>query len=136
MDEEAVLERRIGVTELVVYETGVMEGFEGMYREELGRWEQQQQGTAAEEQTQPQNLPWTVVFSPTGTDALLQILDSSQPEGSRGRRSYIATIGPTTRDHLRKQHGVEPDVCAATPSPQGIAEGIREFLSRQMGSDA
>jgi len=49
--------------------------------------------------------------------------------GERTRcRTYIATIGPTTRDFLREKFGFEPDVCAAKPSPEGVEEGIREFM--------
>ena len=40
----------------------------------------------------------------------------------------IATIGPTTRDYLRQQFGFEADVCAKTPTPRGLEEGIEECL--------
>ncbi len=45
-----------------------------------------------------------------------------------GPRFVIATIGPTTRDHLRDKFGFEPDVVAETPSPEGVGEGVRAFL--------
>ncbi|KAG5303511.1 NADH-ubiquinone oxidoreductase [Histoplasma capsulatum G186AR] len=98
---------------------------------------------------------WVVVFSPTGCDAMLRTLGMipvSEREGIDGdgistsmnrgeeeekekkrikgalRDCYIATIGPTTRDHLRGRYGVEPDVCAEIPSPEGVGKGIQEFL--------
>ena len=44
------------------------------------------------------------------------------------RSTYVATIGPTTRDFLRNCFGYEPDVCAEKPSPEGVEMGIRAFL--------
>ncbi|KAL2404885.1 hypothetical protein ABEF93_008103 [Exophiala dermatitidis] len=41
----------------------------------------------------------------------------------------IVTIGPTTRDHLKTQFGFDADVCAAKPSPEGVGEGVKAFLS-------
>ncbi len=54
------------------------------------------------------------------------------PERSKTqeKRIYIATIGPTTRDHLRRSLGFEPHVCAQSPTPQGVGEGIRAFMCR------
>ncbi len=34
---------------------------------------------------------------------------------------YLATIGPTTRDHMIDTHGVHPHVVAPRPSPEGVA---------------
>ncbi len=48
----------------------------------------------------------------------------------RERAIYIATIGPTTRDNLRHSLGFEPHVCARSPTPQGVGEGIRAFMRR------
>ncbi|OAR01305.1 hypothetical protein LLEC1_02712 [Akanthomyces lecanii] len=50
--------------------------------------------------------------------------------GSRDGKTFIATIGPTTRDFLIGTFGFHPDVCAAKPSPDGILEGIVEFEAR------
>ncbi|KAJ4591491.1 uroporphyrinogen-III synthase [Exophiala dermatitidis] len=41
----------------------------------------------------------------------------------------IVTIGPTTRDHLKTKFGFDADVCAAKPSPEGVGEGVKAFLS-------
>jgi uroporphyrinogen-III synthase len=131
---------RIGVEELVVYETGVMGTFEGTFRGCLQRIRDQDRdrdfGVVKRE-----NVVWVVVFSPTGCEAMLRVLElgpfSSSGSASvsrdmgekEGRRVFVATIGPTTRDHLRQEFGFEAHVCAPKPSPEGVAEGIERFMS-------
>ncbi|KAF2206390.1 hypothetical protein CERZMDRAFT_53238 [Cercospora zeae-maydis SCOH1-5] len=120
---------RIPVTEVVVYETGEMATFE----EEFTELVREAKNVGVPEQ-------WVVVFSPQGCEAMLNALGWLTESGkySAGRRetvegtttttkTRIATIGPTTRDHLRGQFGFEPDVCAETPTPEGVAEGIVKF---------
>ncbi|OAX83139.1 hypothetical protein ACJ72_02498 [Emergomyces africanus] len=109
-----------------------------------------------------ERVMWVVVFSPTGCEAMLRTLgvippgdegegrgtgDMSTSANGEGeekekktrrienalRDCYIATIGPTTRDHLRARYGVEPDVCAEIPSPEGVGEGIERFLLARKG---
>lgn len=116
--------RRIGVDELVVYETGEMQSFQSQFSE---LWNKNST-----------KLQWVVVFSPTGCKAMLQSLDLLDPntgkilEKSTGqRRPYIATIGPTTRDYLKREFGFEPDVCAEKPSPEGVGAGIAAFMAKQ-----
>jgi uroporphyrinogen-III synthase len=48
-----------------------------------------------------------------------------------GLRYVIATIGPTTRDHLINTFGFEPDVCAMKPSAEGVGDGIVAFLKEK-----
>lgn len=124
MDPALPRGRRIEVTEVVVYGTGVMESFAADFAAVLRR-------TA----DRPQR--WVVVFSPTGCDSMLRGLDivdettGRAKEGYRssaGRTTYIATIGPTTRSHLQNTFGYEPDVCAEKPSPEGVLAGIEGFL--------
>ena len=74
-----------------------------------------------------------MVFSPSGCDSMLSamgLLDEStgraKPKQS-GQRTLIATIGPTTRDHLIQEFGYEPEVCAEQPTPEGVWEGIYHF---------
>jgi len=153
---------RIQVDELVVYETGVVDSFEGDFRAAVERHkdrafdgqaaesEEGQEGQSKIEgqgQGQGQDcIMWVVVFSPTGCDAMLRVLlepsspsstaDSTGVEGERtdnpGRRSrrrcFVATIGPTTRDHLRSKYGYDPEVCAARPSPEKVGKGIEAFM--------
>ncbi|KAF7555039.1 hypothetical protein G7046_g6662 [Stylonectria norvegica] len=113
---------RIPVTETVVYGTGVMESFPGDFTNVL-----------ADTRTSPAR--WVVVFSPTGCDSFLRGLGMLDAEsgrvkpGSRDGKTFIATIGPTTRDHLRS-FGCEPDVCAESPTPEGVMKGIVGFMSQ------
>jgi uroporphyrinogen-III synthase len=116
-------DQRIYVDELVVYGTRVMESFEQDFSKLL-------------QETQDRAQRWVVVFSPTGCEAMLRALDMLDSETGKvkagdhlkTRDSYIATIGPTTRDFLRSNFGFEPDVCAEKPSPEGVEDGIRKFL--------
>ncbi len=118
---------RTTVTELVVYETGEAATFE----EEFIDLIQEAKAKKAKEQ-------WVVVFSPQGCEAMLNSLgwldertgkfSVARKETSAGPLStYIATIGPTTRDFLVESFAYEPDVCAAKPSPEGVGEGISSF---------
>jgi len=132
MDHSLPEHRRLTVDELVVYETDVMKSFELDFENVL-------------KQIEDRAIRWAVVFSPTGCEAMLRTLgmldaDSGKVKtAERGggcgnrkgrRKTYIATIGPTTRDFLRKRFGFEPDVCAETPSPEGIKEGIVKFMEK------
>ncbi|KAI9369948.1 tetrapyrrole biosynthesis, uroporphyrinogen III synthase [Aspergillus egyptiacus] len=130
MGESTPAERRIGVEELVVYETGVVGGFEGEFERVLGRALADGDGGG---DSDGGAVVWVVVFSPTGCDAMMRVLrrgvnKNERGEGNGGRRVFVATIGPTTRDHLVKECGFHPDVCAARPSPEGVGEGIGEFM--------
>lgn len=125
MDERLPLDQRIHLDELVVYKTGVMESFRDDF-------------DAILDATKDCSSRWVVVFSPTGCDAMMSelgLLDEqtgkakNEPPPPR-RRTMIATIGPTTRNHLRKTFDFEPDVCAAKPSPEGVLDGITQFLKR------
>ncbi|KAL4990347.1 tetrapyrrole biosynthesis, uroporphyrinogen III synthase [Aspergillus falconensis] len=120
--------RRIGVEEVVAYETGVVKGFEGDFERVLQDCHDADDADAG--------VIWVVVFSPTGCDAMVRVLRRERErvggrdgdgEGAR-RKVLVATIGPTTRDHLVKECGFEPDVCAAKPSPEGVGAGIEEFM--------
>lgn len=124
MDPKLSENRRIQVDELVVYGTGVMESFEIDFSKLLA-------------ETRGKDMRWVVVFSPTGCEAMLRALDMLDPKTGKARRAeqgrrktFIATIGPTTRDFLRNEFGYEPDVCAEQPSPAGVEKGIRTFLEK------
>ncbi|KAJ8124674.1 hypothetical protein O1611_g8968 [Lasiodiplodia mahajangana] len=121
MDHTLPADTRIGVTETVVYGTGVMESFPRDFADILSN-------------TRDRPTRWVIVFSPTGCDSMLKglgfILDERTGKATRGpgeRTARIATIGPTTRDYLMKTFGFEPDVCAAKPSPEGLWEAIANF---------
>ncbi|KAI1319586.1 tetrapyrrole biosynthesis, uroporphyrinogen III synthase [Xylariaceae sp. FL0255] len=121
MNEALAAERRIPVIETVVYGTGVMESFPKDFAKVLDR-------------TADRQMRWVVVFSPTGCDSMLKGLgmldgDGKKAKEQEGRRStFIATIGPTTRDFLKSRFGWEPDVSAETPSPEGVCKAILGFI--------
>lgn len=127
MNPALPVDRMIQVVELPVYETGVMKSFAADFQTLL-------------DATAPKQDRWVVVFSPTGCGAMLErlgLLDEdtgraiSPSRRARPRTTFIATIGPTTRDHLRTHFGIEPDICADTPSPEGIFQGIIGFMQGQ-----
>ncbi|KAI5919731.1 tetrapyrrole biosynthesis, uroporphyrinogen III synthase [Camillea tinctor] len=122
MDAHLPDDKRIEVTEVVVYGTGVMESFAQDFKTVLQ--------SMADRQTR-----WVVVFSPTGCDSMLKGLDMLDEQtgkvkspATRKRTTYIATIGPTTRDYLKKTFNYEPDVCSEKPSPEGVWDGITNFI--------
>lgn len=124
MDEALPDDRRIEVTETVVYGTGVMESFANDFKDVL-------------QKTADRPSRWVVVFSPTGCDSMLQglgLLEENTGKINRSkekRTTYIATIGPTTRDYLKRTFDYEPDVCAEKPSPEGVWQCITDFMKGQ-----
>ena len=114
--------RRIEVEEVVVYETGVRESFEGEFRDVI-------------ETTRKEADRWVVVFSPAGCEAMLKVLgllNEKTGKVSEGRRMEgvrVASLGPTTRDFLKDTFAFAVDVCAEEPSPEGVLRGI-EALNR------
>jgi uroporphyrinogen-III synthase len=138
MSADLPQEQRIPVDELIVYETGVMKLFELAFPDALKEvchdGGEGLEGDEAKEGTR-QPVIWIVVFSPTGCDVMLRTLglirgDTSPVPFAGRKRCYIATIGPTTRDHLRANFGIEPDVCAERPSPEGLGASIEQFIAR------
>ena len=118
---------RIPVVEVIVYETGEMVSFEEDFTDLI-----------REAKVAKINKQWVVVFSPQGCEAMLSSLrwleekSGKFNEGLREvmsgpMRTCIATIGPTTRDYLRQEFGFDPDVCARSPSPEGVGEGMLRF---------
>lgn len=122
MDANLPKEKRIQVDEIVVYGSGVMESFSQDFARRL-------------RETQKRDMVWIVVFSPTGCDQMLKglgILD--EPTGKAkpkdpSRTRFIATIGPTTRNYLKKTFDFDADACAEKPSPEGVLEAITHFMS-------
>ncbi|OAF56568.1 hypothetical protein VC83_07234 [Pseudogymnoascus destructans] len=121
---------RIRVDELEVYGTTTRSSFPTAFASALSA------SSSAETR-------WVVIFSPTGCEAALRELGLLDEEtgrvktGERGggcgirrgrRQTYVATIGPTTRDYLRREFGFEADVCAEVPSPKGVGEAIKKFI--------
>lgn len=123
--DERLGERRIEVEEVEVYKTGVMTGFEDDFRSQLHHLEEQGHQTIV-----------VVVFSPTGCEVMLDVLGNLDDQKSwhgfkpayAGGKCVVVSIGPTTRDYLRSDFKFEVDVCAQSPSPQGISEGVNALL--------
>jgi uroporphyrinogen-III synthase len=124
MDPNLPSEQRVEVVEVVVYGTGVMASFLRHFQDML-------------QQTAERPMRWVVVFSPTGCDSMLKGLGILNEETGKVGRSlgrsttYIATIGPTTRDYLKRTFDYEPDVCSEKPSPEGIWESITRFIESE-----
>uniref|UniRef100_A0A8H7NIC9 Tetrapyrrole biosynthesis uroporphyrinogen III synthase domain-containing protein n=1 Tax=Bionectria ochroleuca TaxID=29856 RepID=A0A8H7NIC9_BIOOC len=122
MDPSLPSDRRIEVAEKIVYGTGVMESFLSDF-------------TAVLRDTADARERWVVVFSPTGCDSMLRGMgllgeDGRVESGAAARRdgrTYVATIGPTTKQHLESKFGFSPDVSAETPSPEGILQAIASY---------
>ena len=110
-------DRQVPLAELVVYETGVVAEFAEEFRQAM---------RATTDSTR-----WVVVFSPTGADVAWNVLsggvDADETE-TESRRTYWASIGPTTERHLVEAVGRRPDVVAKKPSPQGLWQAINEFM--------
>lgn len=141
----AAADRCIEVDELEVYSTQVRAGFGAELSSTISRYRGRTPVTVV------------VVFSPSGCDSLLKSLGYVDEKGETtplGRNRWddetpgrsaeataadvdeivakhvVATIGPTTRDHLRQKYNFEPDVCASKPSPEGVGEAVIAFLQR------
>lgn len=128
---------RIEVHESVLYETRVMGSFEVDFRTAVrGFLDVRDEGDAG-------HTLWVVVFSPTGCDAMFRVLGFEATTEERrsgedrfpglppGKEVFVATIGPTTGDHLRMKYRFEPDVVADRPSPEGLGRGIEEFMAER-----
>lgn len=122
---------RIPVEEMIVYHTTALEEFEFSFARML-------------RQTETAGVRWVVVFSPTAGKEMLRALgwgDDGGGEGGKGgmleRKTFVACIGPTTREYLESECGFRADAVAKRPSPQGVREGIEQFMrERERGVEA
>ena len=121
-------EERVAVDELTVYETRIMETFPKSFK------------AIVESDMSDAPMCWVVVFSATGCRAMLEILGlldwsgKFSGQGSAGRNTLVATIGPTTRDYLVKEFDFEPDACADRPSPDGVGMAIQRYMNATIHS--
>lgn len=151
MSEALPTEEQTCVDELVVYETQLM----GDFRERLSRTlcecgveggdgaerrrgnekvegEEDIQATDAVKPTKGKGPVCVVVFSPAVCGELVEVLRAGQGKGQEGEKKvFVATIGPTTRDVMVKEHGWVVDVCAEKPTPEGLGEGIERFMKER-----
>ncbi|KAL8676806.1 MAG: hypothetical protein Q9186_006713 [Xanthomendoza sp. 1 TL-2023] len=116
-------EQSIDVETMVVYATSESLSFASDIRNSL-------------EATATAPVRWIVIFSPTSGESLLRALGWLKGDTKDGwriqrlvdRRTYIASIGPTTRDYMKSTFGFDVDVCAEKPSPEGVRQGVEEFM--------
>ncbi|KAI4120014.1 MAG: hypothetical protein LQ345_000273 [Seirophora villosa] len=125
----ASMEQRIDVEEAIVYASAESQSFST--------------DIAATLKANPAaSFRWVVIFSPTGGETLLRALGWLDDESAKihgpddpcwvGRTTFVASIGPTTRDYVKKKFGLEVDVCAEKPSPEGVRQGVEDFMQKQM----
>lgn len=129
MDDALAEERRIGVEEMVVYSTAEVETFEADF-------------AAALKATEEAGVRWVVVFSPAGGGSMLRALGWLDPLTGRvregvnrdvqGKKTFVASIGPTTKEYLRGEVGFEVDVSAEVPSAEGVRIGVERWMG-EMG---
>ncbi|KAI4274545.1 MAG: hypothetical protein L6R38_006072 [Xanthoria sp. 2 TBL-2021] len=118
-------DQRIEVQTLVVYATSESPAFASDITNTLNA-------------TSNASIRWLIIFSPTGGESLLRALgwlsDSNSKSNLRRANpgTFIATIGPTTRDYMRTTFDFSVDVCAETPSPEGVRNGIEDFMRTQL----
>ena len=118
---------RIDVREMVIYTTTSLPNFPTSLKTTLDATVQVMQLSGAR---------WIVVFSATGGEDILRALgwlneETGQAGGTwkeEERKTFVASIGPTTRDWLRESFGFEVDVCARRPSAEGVREGVESFM--------
>lgn len=63
---------------------------------------------------------WIVFFSPSGTKLLLPLLPRDEVDVS----PRFAAIGPTTRDYLLSQNGVDVSAMAESPNPDSLVSAM------------
>ena len=137
LEDEGLGGKRIEVEEVEVYRTEEARDF----GEELGK-------VLKAERKRVVRICVVVVFSPQGCESLLRRMgvlgsdgrvrsgvekrwEDDVPISDENMGYVVATIGPTTRDYLRETFGFEADVCAETPSPEGVGEGVKAFLTEK-----
>lgn len=142
-DHKLQVWERIQVDEMEVYGTSIMASFATDFQQKISAYV-----TSLTNESESRFMV-VVVFSPQGCEAMLKTLGfidehkrltelatsrwtGSSPSLTKdGISVVIATIGPTTRDHLKDKFNFEVDVCAIKPSPEGVGAGIQAFLQEK-----
>ncbi|MCJ1464902.1 hypothetical protein MMC07_003517 [Pseudocyphellaria aurata] len=120
-----LIEKGIDVETCVVYGTTLSPQFSEHFRQALLETEPES-GTAG--------VRWIIVFSAQGGREMLEGLEWLEKGSGRvlepqeGRTTYVASIGPTTRDYLEGEFGLRVDVCAERPSPDGLREEMERIM--------
>lgn len=109
----------------VVYGTTLSPQFSTHFRQALRE---------TEPEPEKEGVRWIVIFSAQGGREMLEGLGLLEEGSERvleqreGKTTYVASIGPTTRDYLEGEFGLRVDVCAERPSPEGVREEIERFM--------
>lgn len=121
----ALIAKGINVEICVVYGTTLCPKFSVDFRQAL---------LETEPESRKEGVRWVVIFSAQGGREMLKVLGWLE-EGSEkvleereGRTTYVASIGPTTREYLECGFGLRVDVCAEQPSPEGVRKEIELFM--------
>ena len=126
---------RIEVQEMVIYTTTSLPNFPTSLKATLDATEQEMHLSGAR---------WIVVFSATGGEDILRALgwlneETGQAHGSwkeEERKTFVASIGPTTRDWMRESFGREPPGRSRPPSAEGAQAGAEAFMKgRDIGCE-
>lgn len=112
--ETLPVEQRIRVNEIEVYKSVENTKFAQNFQQEVtGRSD---------------GPNWVVVFSPTGCKSMLETLGLLDSRVGRYNgtavSTRIATIGPTTKDHLIREFHFVPHAVAAKPMPEALVKSI------------
>ena len=62
------------------------------------------------------------------TGKVVESRDTARGTGMGEGKVFVAAIGPTTKEYLAREFGLEVDVCAERPDPEGVREGIEGFM--------
>jgi len=127
-----LLAEGLQVDEMVVYSTVERTGF---------RSELEQRLKETEGMTQTSGTRWIVIFSPAAGEAILRALrwldertvKVKEIWAGEERKTFVASIGPTTKEYMRKEFEFDVDVCAERPSAEGVREGIERFMRSKEG---
>lgn len=82
---------------------------------------------------------WVVAYSVQGGREMLARLGWLGEEGNGkvqaerlvGRSTFVACVGPTTREAFAAEFGFRVDVCAERPSADSVKEGIERFMKER-----
>lgn len=119
--QKTLKEAGVGFTELIVYETTVVESF----RADLLKVLEDTETTVTAENESSRGERWVAVFSPQGADVAVKALRDKDVWG----RTLVAAIGPTTEQRLAEL-GRKPDSVARQPSPEGLWEVVKEQVEK------
>lgn len=121
----ALIAEGIDVEICVVYGTTLCPQFSVDFRQAL---------LETEPESTKDGVRWVVIFSTQGGKEMLKVLGWLEEGGEKvlgereGRTTYVASIGPTTREYLECEFGLQVDVCAERPSPEGVRKEIELFM--------